>query len=106
MNTETNYTDFNIDDTTYQTQLTKKYLQKKKYVPKDPSLLVTLIPGVVKNIFVKTGATVKKGDKLMILEAMKMLNNIQAPYDAVVESIFIEEGQQVPKDTQLIKFKI
>lgn len=42
--------------------------------------------------FVNEGEKVKKGDVLCIIEAMKMMNEIEAEYDGVVESILIENG--------------
>lgn len=45
--------------------------------------------------FVKEGDTVKKGQKLCIIEAMKVMNEINAPYDGVVKKILVKEGQMV-----------
>ncbi len=106
MNEEKSNTQIKVDATTYETQLSKKYLMRKKYVPKDPSMLYSAIPGVVKSITVKEGSTVKKGDMILVLEAMKMLNNIKSPIDGVVEKIFVEPGQQIAKAGQLVKFVI
>ena len=55
MNEEKVNSQIKVDDTLYQTQLTKKFLNRQKYVPRDPLLLTTQIPGVVKSIFVKEG---------------------------------------------------
>ncbi len=104
MNEEKVNSQIKVDDTLYQTQLTKKFLNRQKYVPRDPLLLTTQIPGVVKSIFVKEGDRVKQGQSVMILEAMKMLNNIQSPVEGVVKKIFADVGQQVPKDSKLIQF--
>jgi len=106
MNEENTNTHIKVDATEYQTQLTRKYLTRKKYVPADPSLLSTAIPGVVRDVFVKEGTRVKKGDKVLLLEAMKMMNNIQAPVDGTVDKIFVIVGQQVAKNESLIKFKM
>lgn len=45
--------------------------------------------------FVKEGDTVKKGQKLCIIEAMKVMNEINAPYDGIVKKILVKEGQMV-----------
>ncbi|MGN0322852.1 MAG: acetyl-CoA carboxylase biotin carboxyl carrier protein [Oliverpabstia sp.] len=45
--------------------------------------------------FVKVGDTVKKGQVLGIIEAMKLMNEIESEYDGVVESILVENGQMV-----------
>ncbi|MDR0619345.1 MAG: biotin/lipoyl-binding protein [Bacteroidales bacterium] len=53
------------------------------------------LPGTVINIFVKTGDTVKTGQKIMVLEAMKMENNIDAEKDGVIKSIKVKQGDAV-----------
>lgn len=45
--------------------------------------------------FVKIGDTVKKGQTLGIIEAMKLMNEIESEYDGVVEDILVENGQMV-----------
>lgn len=45
--------------------------------------------------FVKVGDTVKKGQVLGIIEAMKLMNEIESEYDGVVETILVENGQMV-----------
>ena len=57
--------------------------------------------GKVISIEVNKDMTVKKGQTLMVLEAMKMENNIQAPYDATIKHIAVQEGEQV-SDGQLL----
>lgn len=42
--------------------------------------------------FVEVGTTVRKGDVVGLLEAMKMINEIQAPYDCIIEDILVENG--------------
>lgn len=62
------------------------------------------MPGTILEIKVKEGQEVKKGEPLLILEAMKMENIIKAPADAVVSGIFVTEGQNVNKGERIIKF--
>lgn len=45
--------------------------------------------------FVDEGCKVKKGDKLCIIEAMKVMNEITAPHDGTIEKIFASEGQLI-----------
>lgn len=45
--------------------------------------------------FVSVGSMVKKGDRLCIIEAMKVMNEIKSPYDGVVKKIFAEDGSLV-----------
>lgn len=62
------------------------------------------MPGLVLNILVKAGDTVKKNDPVLVLEAMKMENVIKAPGDAVVKAIAAEKGKPVEKGQLLISF--
>ena len=61
-----------------------------------------LMPGRVVRILVKQGETVRKGAGLLILEAMKMENEIQALADGVVEDIFVTAGQTVEAGAELV----
>ncbi len=60
------------------------------------------LPGVVLDIKVKVGDAVKKGDTIMVLEAMKMENNIQASSDGTVSKISVEKGASVLEGAELI----
>lgn len=61
------------------------------------------LPGTVINIMVREGDTVKVGQKLMILEAMKMENNIDSDKDGKVISIPVRPGQSVMEGDTLIE---
>lgn len=63
------------------------------------------MPGLVIEVAVEIGQEVKKGDKVLILEAMKMENVLKAPADSVVESIHVSKGNAVEKGQILIKMK-
>jgi len=67
--------------------------------------LTALMPGRVVKVSVKAGDTVKKGQALMILEAMKMEHTVVSPRDGVVERIAFAENQLVPADAVLIAFR-
>lgn len=53
--------------------------------------------------FVTVGTVVKKGDKLCIIEAMKVMSEITSPYDGVVKKIFVENGKMVEYDQKLFE---
>jgi len=73
----------------------------------NPSSLTTKvvapIPGVVLSIDVKVGDTIKLGDRMLVLEAMKMENNIVSEKEGTVTAIKISVGQQVLQDELLIE---
>jgi len=62
------------------------------------------MPGLVLSIAVKPGDAIKTGDRILVLEAMKMENVIKAPGDAVVKSVEVEKGQTVDKNQVMVKF--
>jgi biotin carboxyl carrier protein len=91
-----------IDDTEYPTQLTKKFVSRKRYEKADPKKVTAYIPGLILSINVKLGQKVRWGDSLLILEAMKMKNDVTAPVDGVVKEIHVETGKMVKKNELLI----
>lgn len=66
--------------------------------------LLSPLPGTIVEIKVKEGDEVKEGDPLIVLEAMKMDNNLTAEKDGVVKAILVEEGQAVKENTPLVTF--
>ena len=63
------------------------------------------MPGLVLDIAVEIGQKVQKGDKILILEAMKMENIIKAAADVTIKSIHITQGQAVDKGQLLLDFE-
>ena len=59
-------------------------------------------PGTILKVNASVGDTVKKGDVLVVLEAMKMENDITAPKDGVVASVDVQQGATVVTDTLLL----
>lgn len=68
--------------------------------------LIAPIPGVVVKVDTATGAIVKKGAPLMVLEAMKTEHHITAPADGTVEAVHFNVGDSVDKDALLIAFTV
>lgn len=62
------------------------------------------MPGLLIDVKVAEGQEVKKGDTLLVLEAMKMENVLKAPADAVIKSIKVQKGENVEKNQVLIIF--
>ena len=60
------------------------------------------LPGVITSIEVAVGDEVKAGDTLLVLEAMKMANNIEAEKDGKVTAICVSAGQSVMEDDALV----
>ena len=68
-------------------------------------LIKAPMPGLIVAIEVETGQHIKKGDGVIIIEAMKMENEIKAPYDAIIKEINIVEKQAVEKNQVLVIFE-
>lgn len=61
------------------------------------------MPGIILSILIKDGQSVKEGDTLLILEAMKMENTIISPKDAIIKSVTIKSGETVEKGQLMIE---
>jgi pyruvate carboxylase len=57
---------------------------------------------MVTEIAVSPGTPVKAGDKLLVIEAMKMLPTISAPVDGIIKDILVKKGIQVDSDDLLV----
>ena len=64
---------------------------------------ISPMPGTILKVNVKEGDTVKAGDSVVILEAMKMENDITAPRNGVVKKLFVNEKQTVAKGEALFE---
>jgi 3-methylcrotonyl-CoA carboxylase alpha subunit len=67
--------------------------------------LTALMPGRVVKLMAKEGESVKKGQALLILEAMKMEHTIVSPRDGVIERVAFQENELVPADAVLFAFR-
>jgi len=105
MNEEIIYEKFQIDQTEYITQTTKKFRNRKSWEQPDFRKITAFIPGTIFDIFVMVGQTVSEGEDLLILEAMKMRNKVKSPVSGKIKSIYVEERQIVPKNFLLIEIE-
>ena len=71
--------------------------------PASAGSLAASIPAVVSQILVNVGDTVAAGDKLILLESMKMVIPIQAPYDGTVTAVNCSNGQAVQPSNPLVE---
>ncbi len=62
------------------------------------------VPGKIADIKVKVGDTVKEGDLVLILEAMKMENELHSPKQAVIAAVLVNKGDQATKGQLLVAF--
>ncbi len=91
------------------TILDKSIAPKTKARPKadlaDPTQVAAPIPGLIATLQVSVGTKVKKGDKLLMMEAMKMQNTVYAPCDGVVAELHVALADTVEAKDLLIRIR-
>lgn len=119
---ETNIVKVNVNGEDYSVELEKKdetpkpirkKIQKPKASPPAPAessstsvkSVMAPLPGNVLEVKVKVGDKVKSGDVVMVMEAMKMENNVICEHDGEVTSIPVNLGQAVMQNDVLIEIK-
>ena len=70
--------------------------------PAEPGSVTAPLPGRVLDVRVKEGTVIKTGDVLLVLEALKMANEIRAPQDGTIAKIHVEAGTAVEKGQPMI----
>lgn len=70
----------------------------------DPDRMIAPIPGVVSSIAIAAGQTVARGDELLTLEAMKMMNVIRSPRDGRIDTVHVAQGSRVAQGEPLVSF--
>ena len=68
-------------------------------------MLISPMPGLIKNISVEQGQKIKKGEQIVIIEAMKMENILKSEKDCLIIEILVKEGDSVSADEILINFE-
>ena len=105
MSEQENLTQLALEGGTYETRVTTKFTKRKTFEKQDPRVIKSVIPGVAAVIHTTVGAQVKRGDTLMIQEAMKMNNRIKAPVDGTVKAILVAAGEKVVKGQILLELE-
>ena len=76
----------------------KLEVTEKARVKADPAIpgqIGAPIPGVVSTVAVQLNQTIKKGDRLLVMEAMKMQSTVYSPVGGTVKAVHVSPGQQV-----------
>jgi len=98
-------TKFIIDDTSYETRLTSKFRRRKPYIILDPKKVYAFIPGIITKINVYEGQKINRGQSLLVLEAMKMMNDLTCHIDGRIKTIHIKRSQMVVKGQLLLELE-
>ena len=126
-NVDGNIAEVEVNGTPYRVELEKELKQTKtpKLVRKEsvpttdshPTVMKTVstgspisgavkspLPGVILEVHVKPGDMVKSGQRILVLEAMKMENILRAERDGVVKAVSVKSGDSVAADEVLVEF--
>ncbi|MBS0010193.1 MAG: acetyl-CoA carboxylase biotin carboxyl carrier protein subunit [Bacteroidales bacterium] len=82
----------------------KQFLQKAKGLSADEKIIAPM-PGKIIDVLVREGDEISRGEPLLILEAMKMQNEINCPVSGIVSSITVQPEMNVIKDDLMIVIK-
>jgi biotin carboxyl carrier protein len=73
--------------------------------PQGPRCMKAVMPGIVREVMAAPGAPVEKGQALLILEAMKMQNEVRADEKGTVRAVFVAPGDTVEKGARLLEIE-
>ncbi|MFD1929002.1 pyruvate carboxylase [Sporosarcina siberiensis] len=82
------------------------HVRKVKADPTNETHIAATMPGTVLKVAVSKGAKVKRGEHLLITEAMKMETTIQAPFSGTVKEIYVTAGESISTGDLLIEIEV
>jgi biotin carboxyl carrier protein len=96
------YQVFVVNSARYMTLTTTKFNKRNKWQAADSKEIRSNIPGSVVEIFATPGQQLKAGEVILTLEAMKMYNKVEMPFNGVIKSINVAKGDKIPKNVILV----
>lgn len=102
---EKEYKDLIIQGAVYKTTFTKKFENRVNWEAPNINLLYSFIPGTIIDIFVKPREKVKEGQTILLLEAMKMQNQIRMPFDGEIVRINVKKDEVIPNRHLMLEIK-
>ncbi len=98
--------DYKVEVTDSTQNMLERYIrQSGKSIGAGVGTIKAPMPGLVIKLFVEEGMSVVQGDKLLIVEAMKMENVLKSTISGIVKSLKVTEGSTVDKDSILIEIE-
>jgi biotin carboxyl carrier protein len=94
-----------IGSARYKTRLTEKFKNRISWVRPDTNIVKAVIPGTIQKVMVRDDDEVHPGDPLVILEAMKMRNEVTSDKGGVIKKVLVKEGDLVTKEQVLVEFR-
>lgn len=94
-----------VQGAVYKTKYTWKFENRINWEAPNPNYIYSFIPGTIIDIFVKPKEKIKEGETLLLLEAMKMQNQVRMPFDGQIVKIHVKKDQVVPRKHMMIEIK-
>ena len=94
-----------IQGAVYRTTFTRKFEQRVNWEAPDDNMLYSFIPGTIIDIFVKPKQKLKEGETILLLEAMKMQNQVRMPFDGEIVKIHVKKDEVIPNRYLMIEIK-
>jgi biotin carboxyl carrier protein len=93
-----------IDGTAFETRIPRVARRPRRRL-QDQTIVRAYLPGVIREVRVVAGREVCRGDSLLVLEAMKMQNDLRASCGGVVKKVHVAVGETVTKDQILVEIE-
>ena len=85
--------------------LSQRFLARKPLLPKSPKRAFYVASSPDAQPYVNPGDAVHAGDTVCMLEAMKMMSEVSAPCDCIIEELLVADGELVSFDQPLIRYR-
>lgn len=105
MTEEKEFKNLVVQGAVYKTTYTWKFENRVKWEAPNPNHIYSFIPGTIIDIFVKPKEKVKEGETLLLLEAMKMQNQVRMPFDGEIVKIYVKKDEVIPKRFLMLEIK-
>ena len=105
MSEEKVWKDLIIQGAVYKTTYTRKFEQRVNWEAPNDNMLYSFIPGTIIDIFVKPKQKLKEGETILLLEAMKMQNQVRMPFDGEIVKINVKKDEVIPNRYLMVEIK-
>lgn len=95
----------NIDDAFYETEIPDEYFENRSDGKRNSHEIRAIIPGTISDIRVQEGERVGPGQVVLVLEAMKMFNDVETEIEGKVAEISVNVGDRVNKNQLMIRIE-
>jgi biotin carboxyl carrier protein len=105
MSKEKEYKDLIIQGVVYKTTYTRKFEERVNWEAPNENMLYSIIPGTIIDVFVKARQKVKEGETILLLEAMKMQNQVRMPFNGEIVKVHVKRDELVPNRHLMVEIK-